>query len=264
LTVVVAILAVVVSLVTVGVQRARATADRLGCANNLHLIGVAAHQYQLTNKVFPTESGDNPSLYKSLAPYVYGANAADSTPIKEYLCPARRTIAEVGAKRDFGYAASYAFDTRGVSIFDSPVGVSLSAIGRGPSNTFLLTTLWMDPKDYIKGDPTDIGWAAKLNSRIYGAVAKQDSDPTGSIHHLGGPFSSDLPVLFADGHVEWVAYLAYAERWSYLPTGPDGKPITPGGPTVVTITIPTNFYRVEFDSGPGVDEFEGNPPAPEK
>ncbi len=261
LLVVVAILAVVVSLVTVGVQRARATADRLACAHNLRTIGVAALNYHVTHKRFPTESGDNPSFYKSILPYVEGNNAADSTPIKEYLCPARRSVAEAGAKRDFGYVGSAPFDPRSVSILDAPGGVSLSDLGRGGTGTFLLTPLWMDPKHYGGGDPTDLGWSAKQNARRFGTTAKPDGDPTGSIHHLGGPFPSDLPVLFADGHVEWLAYLAYADRWSVSTSEKGGSPTPtpPTGRTVVRITVPNNTFDVEFVVGP--EPGENDPPA---
>jgi prepilin-type N-terminal cleavage/methylation domain-containing protein/prepilin-type processing-associated H-X9-DG protein len=258
--IVVAILAVLVSLLTVGVQKARATAARVSCANNLYLIGLATNQYHVSHNLFPTESGNNPSFYKTILPYAEGKNAADSTPIAIFLCPARRNIAEVGAKRDFGYAASLSFEPRGPSILDAPTGVSFADIGRGGSNTFLLTTLWMDPKNYLRNDPTDFGWSAKQNSRPYASPAMPDGDPAGSIQHLGGPYSTELPVLFADGHVEWVPYLAFGDRWSYLPVDKAGKPIapTPTGRTVVRITVPGNEFKVERD-GPDFDDFDENP-----
>lgn len=254
--IVVAILAVVVSLLTVGVQKARATADRVGCANNLGNIGMAMFGYHTIHNRFPTESGDNPSFYKTILPSLGYPNAADSTPIKEYLCPARRSIAEAGARRDFGYAASLSFEPRGPSLLDAPGnGVSLTDIGSGASCTYLLTILWMDPKDYRGGDPTDLSWSAKQNSRPYAAPAMPDSDPSGTIQYLGGPYSMELPVLFADFHVGWVPYLAFADRWSYLPADKSGNPTTPTGRTVVRITVPTNNFRVEF-VGPEPGDFE--------
>src|SRR5271170_2264380 len=57
LLVVVSIIAVLLALMLVGVQKVRAVATRVSATNNLHLMGIALNNYHQTYKVFPTESG---------------------------------------------------------------------------------------------------------------------------------------------------------------------------------------------------------------
>jgi hypothetical protein len=111
-------------------------------------------------------------------------------------------------KRDYGYAARSASGSAGKSIFDTPDGVTLDQIqqGNGVSNTLMLSHLWMDPANYAGGDPSDLGWATKNNSRSINTIAKLDGDPSGSTSHIGGPHPRALPSLFADGSVRPVPY----------------------------------------------------------
>jgi prepilin-type processing-associated H-X9-DG protein len=227
LLVVVAILGILIALLLVGVQKARATADRVGVTNNLYQMGIAFHHYHVVSKHLPTESGSNPSFYSAVLPYMEEKNATSTTPIKGFLCPGRRGT-EVGPKRDFGYPASTAVDSTGPSILDSSNPVSITDITNGSSNTYLLTSVWMDPQYYKGGDQTDLGWTQKLNARQYGAVIKEDRDPTGSNHYLGGPYPGSLPILYADGHVSGVLYNKYTNQWAYnTPATPPATPTTP-------------------------------------
>jgi hypothetical protein len=145
-----------------------------------------------------------------------------------FLCPSRSngTVAQ-GGKRDFGYAATAGTGSAGKSIFDTPEGATLAEIEKcnGTQNTLMLSHLWMDPTTYGGGDPTDLGWATKNNSRSINNTAKRDDDPSGGTWHIGGPHRGALPSLFADGSVRpvpydfanWNLHWAYDNTQSFVP-----------------------------------------------
>jgi prepilin-type N-terminal cleavage/methylation domain-containing protein len=267
LLVAVAVIAVLIGLLLIAVQKARATADRVSAVNNLYQLGLALHHYHVVTKRFPTECGDNPSVYTALLPYVEEKNATTATPVKSFLCPGRRST-DAGAKRDFGYAASNAVDSNGKSILDSEGGVSIGDISIGSSNVYLLTSLWMDPRDYKGGDPTDLSWAQKLNGRMIGNSIKADNDPSGSSKNLGGPFASVQPILYADGRVESVPYKSYTNRWAFNNPAPSASPETPAETPVAqtpgsTPSTPMSYnsqdpgYCRYFVNGKAVPDFYG-------
>lgn len=220
LLVVVAIIAVLLALLLAAVQKARAAASRASCYNNLKQLGMAMHSFHDKKRAFPTEAGDNVSLYKALLPFIEQGKASDDTAIALYLCPGRRDIS-VGAKRDYGYASSQATGAVGPSVLDAKDGVNTTTVSEntGLSSTALLTHVWMSPATYTNGsDPTDAGWATKNNSRSTNTTAKTDHDSSGTNTHLGGPHATTLPTLYADGHVESYLYTApkQSEPWAYM------------------------------------------------
>ncbi|OAI44802.1 hypothetical protein AYO44_13500 [Planctomycetaceae bacterium SCGC AG-212-F19] len=229
LFVVVAILGILTILVMVAAQRARESAKRAECADTLRQLGVAAHVYHDSFKVFPTENGSKNSLYFQLLPYVdqdmlqvaLSTGGGDTqAQIRLYLCPSRRTEKQAKGKRDFGYALS----PNNGSIFDAPNGVNMLNITNhnGSGNTLMLAHLWMDPANYATGnDPTDVGWFdVNNNKRIIASMAKMDTDKTGSTAHIGSPHHIYMPTLFADGHVQYMHYdfPQWSQIWSYLNT----------------------------------------------
>jgi hypothetical protein len=226
---------VVAGLGIVWVQNQRDKASRALCSSDLRQLGIAYHNYHDTMGSFPTEAegGGGPlpreSLYYSILDFIeYGpAKNQPNMSIKLFLCPTRRNPINARGKRDYGYAASSGTGSAGKSIFDMPGGADLTAIknANGTTNTLMLSHLWMDPVNYSGGDPTDLGWATLNNSRSINDAAKLDSDPSGSVKHIGGPHPSALPSLFADGSVRPVPY-DFA-NWNLLWAWDNAKPFAP-------------------------------------
>jgi prepilin-type N-terminal cleavage/methylation domain-containing protein len=110
LLVVLAIIAVLIGLLLPAVQKIRDAAARLQCANNLHQLGLAVHNYHQTTGALPPSRirDEYASWAVLLLPYVEQDNlfkqwdlsrryydqtmgTALTTPVKTYFCPARRS-----------------------------------------------------------------------------------------------------------------------------------------------------------------------------
>ncbi len=114
LLVVIAIIALLMGLLLPAVQKARESASRISCANNLKQITLAMHHYQLNNDQLPPRClGDNGATWAVLIlPYVEQDNllrcwdlsrsyydqsgVARLTPVPIYFCPSRRTSQAAG------------------------------------------------------------------------------------------------------------------------------------------------------------------------
>jgi prepilin-type N-terminal cleavage/methylation domain-containing protein/prepilin-type processing-associated H-X9-DG protein len=170
LLVVIAIIAILIGLLLPAVQKVREAAARIQCANSLHQIAIACHNYENTNKRFPPNgtypvgntSADSYSALARLLPFVEQANlyqlvdlnaSAISQPtvvmqrIPIYLCPsevndkARDTSTPVryphnyGANEGIWFVLDPASGQSGNGAFPMNRGVRVGDFSDGLSNT---------------------------------------------------------------------------------------------------------------------------------
>jgi prepilin-type N-terminal cleavage/methylation domain-containing protein len=217
LLVVIAIIAVLIGLLLPAVQKARESASRTSCTNNMHQLGVALHGYHDNRGHFPMEDGGTvPSLFVQIMPYteqdnLYRAvfNPATNTvtpgnavAVSTFLCPSRRGVL-VGPKVD--YAGAY---NQGISEADvtgnPPVGVGAIALGyksilnsrgvslssvtnlAGTSNTILLAHKILRPAHYDGGSAKDPGYMNTVKQQSgYDHMRWCDTFAGGSNAHKG-------------------------------------------------------------------------------
>jgi prepilin-type N-terminal cleavage/methylation domain-containing protein len=172
--VVIAIIATLVALLVAAVQKVRASAARLECANNLRQIGLAVHQYHDTKKVLPAgmrfKGHRDPYLYSSwlthILPYIDQQNlwtiveqnykdsrnpfrkpvhVALGTVIPVYLCPSDsrgfQPFLEPQGKRLVAFTSYMGVSGENLrkrdGVFYRDSHLSLSHIADGTSNTLM-------------------------------------------------------------------------------------------------------------------------------
>ncbi len=179
LLVVVAILAILMALLLPAVQKVRAAADKMVCANNLKQIGIALHHYHNDFGRFPTANSPSfSSAFVHLLNYIEQDNIRNRynvhepptspnnqslvyLPIKVYICP---TMEKPPAPREAytSHYASYAVCIGSGYAFgpppdngafvryqSSPNGTRLTDLMDGTSYTFLVGEMGFQLRDYF-------------------------------------------------------------------------------------------------------------------
>jgi len=217
LLVVIAIIAILIALLLPAVQAAREAARRMSCRNNLKQIGLALHNYQETNNLYPPGgvypgggTGDSWSVHARILPYLEQANleslidwglgyksqpVVTRTRVEIYLCPS-----EVNDKaRPDGdlthYPLSYGANYGSWHVYDPNTGAG--------SDGMFFPNSGIRPRDITDGLTQTMAFAEVKAYTAYlrdGGVQNggaMPGDPS-QVSGLGGNFKTN------SGHTEWV------------------------------------------------------------
>jgi len=213
LLVVIAIIGVLTALLIPAVQQAREAARRTSCKNNLKQIGLALHNYQLANNVFPpsfcirqqsTLSLNNGSwsIHGRLLPYIDQSNAynkvrldiawdaqiATGVPtlrIPSYICPSdfNDQVRLDSSGNPKVYPQTYGFNFGTWFIFDP-------ATGKGGDGSFFVNSSTR-PKDFTDGMSNTL-CAAEV--KAFTSYFRNTADPGSTV-----PTSASELTAFASG-----------------------------------------------------------------
>jgi prepilin-type N-terminal cleavage/methylation domain-containing protein/prepilin-type processing-associated H-X9-DG protein len=276
LLVVIAIIAVLIALLLPAVQAAREAARRAQCTNNMKQLGLAIHQYEMTNGGFPptaivvntatagvlwvSDWGPFarilPHLEQSATYAAYNFNAAYGDPsnltataqsIATYLCPSEIRTDKI-TDPNFGYTGwtNYGFCEGDWFVWLGPNGGAMTRSAFGPN----MSRKWSDLTDgssqtiflsEVKNyTPTvwDCGGLSQINNPSN--IPSPTADPTVIAPEYQQPSNCKF---FLNGHTQWseiaVHHIGMTTAWP-----PNKK--TPGGPGYIYPDVDLNSERERF------------------
>jgi prepilin-type N-terminal cleavage/methylation domain-containing protein/prepilin-type processing-associated H-X9-DG protein len=221
LLVVIAILAILMGLLMAAIQKARETAARIRCANNLRQMGQAFYSYHTIKGSFPGKSWEVdilPNVEQSTLANQFKINstAAAGTPMPLYQCPSTPGNPRFSAKSggvacgDYAiyngltYNAAMSLGLLTAPYKQNPSGflfAQISDITDGLSNTIAITEDAGRPQLYVKrvAVPNTFtkgggGWA-EPHRKSKGQIKLNGADNFGNVM---GPYGPGTPTCFVN------------------------------------------------------------------
>ncbi|GAC1472755.1 MAG: DUF1559 domain-containing protein [Isosphaeraceae bacterium] len=210
LLVVMAIIAVLAALLLPAVQAARETARRTQCANNLKQIGLALHNYESANRVFPP-SGESTS-------FADATGAARPQPKTQFVDGSFSVLAQIlpylerGASYD---ALNFQLD------YNNNTGANYTAASASLNVYLCPSADRQSPGGYDDLDPAEAG-SGHLHGygmTDYGATCYTDISPTGTAKGPGWKTPNDIAVPYRDRNSRVDGMIARATRIGQVTDG---------------------------------------------